>query len=329
MPGLLRKVHCEKIGGDLRASIRAALDGAGILARIAPGARVALKPNFTYPFYKKGVTTSTEVIRETVRVLKDFTNSIAIVETDGGYGVWKAAEAFEGHGMYGIQKEFGVEIVNLCEEPSRPISFRARGSDFQLPLPIRLLDNTDLFITLPVPKIHNMTGLTLSLKNQWGCIPDTMRLRRHYIFDSAIVAIDKALRPAVLSDGAFFLDRSGPLEGEAVPMNLILAASDCGAFDRYVSELMGWDWRNAAHLRQAARDGVLPETLDGIQCNVPPSRFKQRDFKLQRSLRAWIALTGFKSRFITWLGYESWFGRGPLHWILYAIAGKNVKPKKD
>lgn len=36
---------------------------------------------------------------------------------------------------------------------------------------------------------------------------------------------------------------------------------------------------------------------------------------------------GFKSRFITWFGYESWFGRVILHALLYALAGKPVKPK--
>lgn len=329
MAAMRQRVQCEKVSGDLNASVRRALDGAGILARITPGARIALKPNFTYPFYKKGVTTSTEVIRETVRVLKDYTSKIAVVETDGGYGAWQAVEAFQGHAMYDLQKEFGIEVVNLCVEPSRPISFTARGEECALPLPVRLLDETDLFITMPVPKIHNMTGLTLSFKNQWGCIPDTMRLRRHYIFDSAILAIDRALRPAVLADGTYFLDKSGPLDGEAVRMDLIIAASSCGPFDRYVSELMGWDWRNACHLAQAVREKSMPATLDEIQFNAPPSYFKTRDFKLKRTLRAWIALTGFKSRFITWLGYESWFGRGPLHWILYAIAGKNVKPQKQ
>jgi cell division protein FtsB len=46
---------------------------------------------------------------------------------------------------------------------------------------------------------------------------------------------------------------------------------------------------------------------------------------LKRSIRNYIALMGFKSRFLTWLGYESWFGRVALHGILYALAGKRNK----
>jgi uncharacterized protein (DUF362 family) len=320
-----RKVHCARIGVDLNAAIRAALDGAGVLARIKPGARVALKPNFTHPVFKQGVTTSPQVIRETVRVLKDFTTHVAIVESDGGYGAWSATDAFAGHELAALQKEFGIEAVNLCAEPARLISFRSGENQYQLPLPVRLLDETDLLISMPVPKIHCMTGLTLSYKNQWGCIPDTMRLRRHYIFNAAIVAINKALRPAVLSDGTFFLDRSGPIEGQPVRMDLIVAASDCGAFDRYVSELMGWNWRNVGHLRHAVKENDMPAKLEAITCNAPPQVFKTQDFKLHRTLRAWIALGGFKSRFLTWLGYESWFGKGPLHWMLYALVGKPSK----
>jgi uncharacterized protein (DUF362 family) len=325
----MRRVACLRRGEDLGKTIRQALDQAGILARVTPGARVALKPNYTYPYFKRGVTTSPEVLRETIKILRDFTSRIAVVETDGGYGAWKVAEAFAGHGVFDLAKEFGVEVVNLCDEPSEPVSFRSGFSSHQLPLPVRLLRDTDVFITLPVPKIHCMTGLTLSFKNQWGCVPDIMRLRRHYIFDDAIVAINRALRPAVLADGTYFLDRNGPMEGEPVRMDLIIGASDAGAFDRYVSELMGFSWRRVRHLRRAVRGGQMPTSLSSVSCNAPPSEFRTRTFRLDRTARNWIALSGFKSRTATWLGYESWFGRVVLHGLLYAVAGKPVKPQPE
>jgi uncharacterized protein (DUF362 family) len=324
-----RKVSLSPIGGDLRAAVRRSLEGAGILDRVAAGTRVALKPNFTYPYYKRGVTTSPQVIREVVLALRERTDRVALVETDGGYGAWQVAEAFKGHGMYELQKELGVEVVNLCEEPREPLRYRSRGMDLELPLPTRLLHDTDVFITMPVPKIHCMTGLTLSYKNQWGVVPDIMRLRRHYVFDDAIVAINRALRPAVLADGQFFLDRNGPMEGDPVAMGLIIGASDAGAFDRYVSQLMGWSWRDVPHLRRAVALGDMPEDLQELSFDVHPDAARTRSFRLERTPRNWIALAGFKSRFLTWFGYESWIGRGPLHTLLYAIAGKPVKPKPE
>jgi len=321
------RVALVRIDRDLGAAVRSALEQAGVLERVTSTTRVALKPNLTYPFYKTGVTTSPAVIRETIKVLRERTNRIAIVETDGGYGAWQATEAFAGHGLYDLKTEFGVEVVNLCEERSELIAFRSGGREHRLPLPTRLLHETDLLLSLPVPKIHCMTGLTLSYKNQWGCIPDIMRLRRHYLFDDAIVAINRALRPAVLADGTYFLDRNGPMEGQPVRMDLIIAATDAGAFDRYVSELMGFPWQRVSHLRRAVALKDMPARLEEIAYNVSPREARTHIFRLERTLRNWIALSGFRSRILTWFGYESWFGRVVLHAILYSVAGKPVKPK--
>jgi len=321
-----RRVALARVTGDLRNAIQMALEQTGLLTGVISSTRVALKPNFTYPYYKPGVTTSPQVTRETVRILREHTSHVAIVETDGGYGAWRASEAFAGHGLYQLRDEFGIEIVNLNDEPREMIAFRSGHDEYHLPLPTRLLYETDLFISMPVPKIHCMTGLTLSYKNQWGCVPDLMRLRRHYIFDNAIVAINRALKPAVLADGTYFLDRNGPMDGDPVRMDLIIAASDAGAFDRYVAELMGFSWQRVRHLRRAVELGDMPSRLEDIQYNVSPRDARTHTFRLERTLRNYIALAGFNSRFLTWFGYESWFGRVVLHAILYAIAGKPVKP---
>jgi len=321
------RVALSKIEQDLSLAIRSAIRGAGLLENVTSSTRVALKPNFTYPYYKPGVTTSPSIIRETVKILREYTAHIAVVETDGGYGAWQAIAAFAGHGLYEIRDEFGIEIVNLNDEPRELISFRSGRQTHQLPLPTRLLHETDLFITMPVPKIHCMTGLTLSYKNQWGCVPDIMRLRRHYIFDDAIVAINRALKPVVLADGTNFLDRNGPMDGDPIRMDLIIAATDAGAFDRYVAELMGISWRCVRHLRRAVELGDMPSDLKDIEYNVRPEEAQTHKFRLKRTFRNYIALIGFRSRFVTWLGYESWFGKVVLHGILYAIAGKPVKPR--
>ena len=324
----MSRIALAKVNGDLAGAIKFAVEQSSLLERVTNSTRVALKPNFTYPYYQPGITTSPSVLRETIKVLREHTSHLAIVETDGGYGAWQATEAFAGHGVYELAREYNVEIVNLCDERREMISFSSGGRTHQLPLPVRLLRETDLFISMPVPKIHAMTGLTLSYKNQWGCVPDVMRLRRHYLFDDAIVAINRALKPAVLADGTYFLDHNGPMEGDPIRMDLIIAASDAGAFDRYVSELMGFPWQRVRHLRRAVELGDMPARLEDIRYNVSPSDARTHTFRLERTLRNYIALAGFNSRFLTWLGYESWFGRVVLHAILYAIAGKPVKSQR-
>ncbi len=146
------RVTLIRVKHDLYTSVRLAIEQTGLLDVLTPSTRVALKPNLTYPYYKPGVTTSPQVIREVVKILLDYTPHITIVETDGGYGAWKAAEAFAGHGLYQLQNEFEVEVVNLNDESRELISFRSGRKTYHLPLPTRLLHETDLFITMPVPK---------------------------------------------------------------------------------------------------------------------------------------------------------------------------------
>ncbi len=103
-------------------------------------------------------------------------------------------EVFASTGLKEMAARCGVQILNLTNVNSRNISFRAGWRRLNVPLPAMLLDETDLFITMPVPKVHSNTGISVSLKNQWGIIPEpAMRLRLHPYFNEVIYQINKAL----------------------------------------------------------------------------------------------------------------------------------------
>ena len=315
----ISRAACLGFDGDPGPAVRQALEFIGWENIVKKNDRVAIKPNLTYTHYKEGVTTSPEVLRALLNVLKQQTDNIKVVETDGGYGAWKLADAYRGHDYDKICAELNVELVNLADGPREEISFIARGKVHQLPLPKLLLHETDVFITMPVPKVHAMTYLSLSYKNQWGCIPDLMRLRRHYIFNDAIVAINRALRTSIcLGDGTYFLDDNGPMQGKPVRMNTIIASNTPGAFALYTSELMGIDWRKAPHLRRAVELGDMPSDLNLLEMNVHAHEVQTHQFKLRRTLWNRFILLPFRSKTLTTIGYDSSFGRF-LHKIKYTI----------
>jgi uncharacterized protein (DUF362 family) len=74
-----------------------------------------------------------------------------------------------------------------------------------------LTDDIDYLITMPVPKIHNNTGVSLSFKNQWGCIPEPNdRLRMHPYFKHVILEVNKAIKTKMaIVDGKYGLDING------------------------------------------------------------------------------------------------------------------------
>lgn len=317
----MSKVYLGKIpaGGIDPSSMRQALAWIGWEAIVPPGARVFIKPNLTWPEHLAGVTTTPQAIEALVAVLKTRTRHIAIGESDGGYHSYKAEEAFAGHNLYEIAGKYGVELVNLSAGCSETRTLVVAGKPVAVTLPGILLHETDVFITMPVPKTHVMTRVSLAFKNQWGCIPSTMRLREHYAFDRKIIAINQLLKPrlAVL-DGTYFLDGAGPMTGEAVRMDQIIASDDIGAASAVACRIMGINPAAVRHFKVAMAENLFPKSLQGIQFNTPLEPFVGRRFVMKRAFLDWISLIGFRSRTFTYLFWESPLA-DPLHQLLYAV----------
>jgi uncharacterized protein (DUF362 family) len=313
---------------SLAKGIGEAIDFLRVGGLIQPSTRVFLKPNLTYPHHKRGVTTSPTFIEATVAVLRDFTRQITVVESDGGSRAWTAEQAFEGHGIYETCRRYDVESANLTPLPRKTVSTRIGDREVAVELPVLLLEECDVFITLPVPKVHAMTGVSLALKNQWGCLPDTKRLRNHPQFPHKVLAINQLLGTRLaLFDGTWFLDRTGPMDGDPVEMDLLIASDGPCAGSLVCCEIMGIDPEQVPHKRLARRLGLFPKDLSAIELNVAPSELPRRRFRLRRTFLNHLALGAFHSRWATWFVYESVFAK-PVHELLYLVRGrpKDVLP---
>lgn len=307
---------------SLRDVMERALEWVNWTNIVRPGARVFIKPNFTYPRYKAGVTTTPAVLSALVQVLRSRTDAITIGESDGGSHAWTADQAFAGHGLEQLVAEHGVRLLNLSRAPREKASTTVAGRRVELELPSPLLHETDVFITVPVPKVHVMTYVSLGFKNQWGCLPDVKRLRYHHQFPEAVLALHKLLAPKlVVFDGTYFLNRTGPMEGEAVRRNLLLASDDVGAGSLACCEVMQVDPRRAPHLALAIKEGMMPHSLDAVELSAPLSRFKGPAFTLERTWLNWITLSAFRSKLVTQLIYDSRVAK-PAHDLLYRVRGK-------
>ena len=127
--------------------------------------------------------------------LKEYSPNLIIGESyGGGYNRFAMEDVFVKTGLADLAKKHNVKLVNLSKLPSRNIHFQFGGKEFAVPLPRLLLDDVQLFITVPVPKVHANTGVSMSVKNQWGCIQEpSLRLRLHPFFKKVIFEVNKAL----------------------------------------------------------------------------------------------------------------------------------------
>jgi uncharacterized protein (DUF362 family) len=304
----------------------AALDALGTSKQLH-GKCVFLKPNLTYPRHKPGVTTSPRFLAAALEVFRDLGARVTVGEGDGGYGSWPADLAFEGHGLPALCNQFGASLVNLSTSASRPVEADINGVRCSVGLPIVLLDETDLFITLPVPKLHAMTLYSGAVKNQWGCIPDNMRLRRHPEFGNLIWAVNESVKPAIaLGDAQYILDRTGPMWGDPVYMNRVIASDDILAFDVTVAErVMGLDASAISHLMLGKTVGTHSWHPSHV---LDSSTGPRHRFVLRRSLRHRVTAAAFPRQ---WAVNLLWFSpAGHLaHRILYSIGGNPIAAERD
>jgi uncharacterized protein (DUF362 family) len=320
----MQKVWISKIGADLDREIESALEWLEWHSVIAPDARVSIKPNLTNPTPKAGVTTSPATLEAVIRALSTRTRNINVVESDGGSSAWTAEDAFNGHGIFEMCRRYGVRAINLTRYPRESVATEIAGGRVEVELSQLLTRETDVFITMPVPKLHMMTGVSLGFKNQWGCLPDVKRLRNHCDFSRKVLAINKILKPHfAIFDGTWFLDRNGPLDGVPIRMDLLIASRDAGAGSLVCCKLMGIDPRSIPHLRLAMAEQMMPRTISDIVTNDALEQFKGSPFKLHRQWFQWMTLAIFHSRLATIALYDSPLA-SPAHRLVYFFRGQSA-----
>jgi uncharacterized protein (DUF362 family) len=286
---------------------------------------ILIKPNLTFPSYKQGVTTRVEFVECLVAALRKINAStkIYIGEGEGGYNSFSMSNGMRAMGYYEIETRYAnVKVVNLSKLPRQQVELQANGRSYSLDLPTIFFEEISFSITCPVPKVHCMTKVTLAIKNQWGCVPDVMRLKNHYVFNELIGQIcDKLKFRYAFLDGKYGLDENGPMVGNPVELNWFVASNSLGAFDMTVSKMMGFNWKKVRHLKMAAQYGYLPkqneiEIIGNIQS-------LKRQFHLKRNFWNYPALVAFHSRNITHLFYFSIWAK-LLHDIMYTFRKRPI-----
>jgi uncharacterized protein (DUF362 family) len=312
------RAYTGRTGGGIEQAVRAGLEHIGWTDIVRPGARVLVKPNLTYPRYKEGATTSPEFIDAVLGILRERTPHITVAESDGGNHSYPAEVPFEGHDLPDIVARHDAELFSLSRDEWERVPVKSGLFPRSIPLSKRMLHEFDVTVNLPVPKMHFVVGYTGAVKNHWGLVPDSMRLRNHFFFADAIHEIIRRSSPEiVIADGTFFMDRNGPVRGDPVRMDLTVVADSPGAADAVLTRIMGLDHTKFFYLRHGIDLGMVPRSIGEIELNEDPDRFHVRDFRLERSAMDWFATVGFRSKWMTRIVYDSPLA-GPIHSIIRA-----------
>lgn len=310
------RAYITKIS-DIHTDIKNSLEFINWKKSARSDSTVFIKPNFTYPFYKEGITTSPIILKEILGLFKDQVDRVIVGESNGGNHSFSADQAFDGHNMPEVCRETGAELVNLSNLPSRFIEDKIQNKRVKVQVPNLLIDEVDCFVSVPVLKVHVMTNITLSMKNLWGCYPDTMRCLHHKYLSRKLTLLTKVINPKiVIIDGMYALNGHGPMYGEAIKTDLLVTANNPVIADTIGSELMGIPVSNVEHITFADKEGLGTTDLSNLFCNDDWKKYSMQ-FQVNKTLIDSLSTILFNSEFMAKMVMDS-----PLKPIIYGIASK-------
>jgi uncharacterized protein (DUF362 family) len=149
----------------------------GMQEIVKPGATVVIKPNFTAGGFTATLDGLPPILSYTTH--PDVTRAVALLAKEAGAGKVILVEGWgpkvwEVNQYQGWIKELGVETVNL-DDPAPAADFAKVTVKDALELKTVLLHEAiakaDVFISVPKMKCHVSAGITLSIKNIFGCTP--------------------------------------------------------------------------------------------------------------------------------------------------------------
>ena len=121
--------YIDEIKDNLKVTLQKGLEFINWEKYIDKNSRVFVKPNFTFPHYKEGVTTNPQFLKYLLEILKSKADTVILGESDGGNHSFRAEDSFQGHNIYQICRENGVELVNLSTLPTETIGSRVLGKE--------------------------------------------------------------------------------------------------------------------------------------------------------------------------------------------------------
>jgi uncharacterized protein (DUF362 family) len=215
-----------------------------------------IKVNFiTTKNWETGATTDPMVVEAIINRVRDVGIEPLVVESDAT--MTNADKAYVVSGMSEMCERVGAKFVNLRHVEEKV--------ELKVPDPMTLetirvpkLVTEAAVISTAKLKTHMETGVTLGMKNMFGLLPDKLKGKYHMRgMDKVIVDIVSVLKPALtIVDGFIGMEGRGPVGGDPVKMDAIIAGVDVVATDATATRVMGIDPQTIEHIKWGHERGL-------------------------------------------------------------------------
>lgn len=270
-------VKCESYDKDeVFAAVKKALELLGGMSSfVKVDEKTLLKPNILAgepP--EKCVTTHPAVFWAAAKLAQEAGADLVYGDSPGIAGTESAARK--------------SEIAQAAEELAIPLA------DFSTPVAVHYPDGkqnkqftiakgveeSDCIISIPKLKTHALEKYTGAVKNQFGCIPGTLKAEFHVklpdadSFAQMLLDLNGYLRPRLcIMDGVMAMEGNGPRGGTPVKTGVIIAADNPVALDFAACRIINVDPALVPVVRIGLEGAKEPEILGEPIANVVRANF--------------------------------------------------------
>ena len=271
----------------------------GIETFVKPGQRVLLKVNLLYgkdPKY--AVTTHPRIVEA---VIEEVRRAGGIPSVGDSPAIFSLENAAGPAGIKELCEQTNTLLVELNDPQALKFPEGRRIKSFNISSKLK---DFDVIINLPKMKTHVLCGMTLGVKNLYGCISGKQKGKYHLHFQDAVTFADMLLdlhqvvKPTLtLLDAVVAMEGQGPGSGEPLQVGLILASRNTIALDVVASKIAGFCEKDYPLIALAKKRKLIGSDFNTLEIlGTPLSAIEQRPFKRARKEKSLLWFVPFKKQ---------------------------------
>lgn len=235
-------IKCDNYDyNKVKTAVKKGIELIGGIDKIAnKNEKILLKPNLLMGFApEKCVTTHPAVFKAVAEIFKSYFPNVSYGDSPGFGSPSKASQKA---GLAKAADELNIKLADFNN--GKEVFFENGCQNKKFFIANGVLEN-DAVISLPKLKTHGFLKMTCSIKNQFGCIPGTLKAEYHVKLPSAfdfarmLIDLDRYIKPRLyIMDGIQGMEGNGPSGGTPINMNILLFSTDPIALDATVCRLI-------------------------------------------------------------------------------------------
>jgi Uncharacterized conserved protein len=258
----------------------------GMDSFIHSGEKIILKPNILVgDSPEKVISPHPQVFKAVAELAKTVTTNLTYGDSPGfGKPVGQLMKA----GYCQIAKDLDIPLADF--ENGKEVHFQDSPFIKQFVLANGVLEANGL-ISLSKFKTHQLTRITGPIKNQFGCIPGTLKAEFHIKLPNALdfakmlVCLNLYIKPRLyIVDGIIAMEGNGPRGGSPVKMYVLLFSKDPVALEAVMCRLINLNPDFVPTIKPGQDWGLgtaLPQEIELVGDPLEP--FINKDFKVVRA----------------------------------------------